>query len=125
MPFSRPVLFSRLVPGASQGLPSEVHGTVRISHHLAALDGTVTPEGPVACPPTGGRTAWFGVVATRVDPEAADTVGRRQGFSSLDGGSPERPDRCGFSWSGSYPDTDATGRFGGSATVPGMFLPRA
>ncbi|MFJ9951291.1 hypothetical protein [Kitasatospora sp. NPDC091207] len=119
--------FSRPVAGAPQGLPSDARGTVRISHHVAALDRTVTSEGSVDCLLTGDRTASFSAVVTRADPEAADSVGKRQGFSVLDGGSPDRPDRVGFSWGVANLDTDAAGQVVegrvGTCMAPAPFAP--
>ncbi|MGV9263291.1 hypothetical protein ACWDRR_01345 [Kitasatospora sp. NPDC003701] len=121
------VPFSRPATGAPQGLPSDARGTVRISHHVTALDRTVTSEAAVDCLLTGDRAASFSAVVTRADPEAADTVGKRLGFSVLDGGSPEHPDRVGFSWGVANLDTDATGQAVegrvGTCMAPAPFAP--
>ncbi|WP_241002903.1 hypothetical protein [Streptomyces sp. CB01881] len=90
--------FTRPLPGLPKGLPTDARGTVRISHHVAGADHAVTSEAAVDCLVTGDRTASFTAVITRADPEVADTVGQRRGFSVLDGGSPRHPDRVGFSW---------------------------
>lgn len=121
--------FSRPLPGAPQGLPSDARGTVRISHHVAAVDRTVTSEAAVDCLVTGDRTASFSAIVTRADPEVADTIGKRQGFSVLDGGSPDHPDRVGFSWGVANLDTDATGQAVegrvGTCMAPAPFAPVA
>ncbi|MFD0275037.1 hypothetical protein ACFVHB_14215 [Kitasatospora sp. NPDC127111] len=119
--------FSRPLPGAPQGLPTDARGTVRISHHVTAQDRTVTSEAAVDCLVTGDRAASFTAVVTRADPEVADTVGRRRGFSVYDGGSPEHPDRVGFSWGVANMDTDGNGQpvegRVGTCMAPAPFAP--
>ncbi|MFF2045137.1 hypothetical protein ACFVVX_32465 [Kitasatospora sp. NPDC058170] len=119
--------FSRPLPEAPQGLPTDARGTVRISHHVAALNRTVTSEAAVDCLVTGDRTASFTAVITRADEEVADSVGQRRGFSVLDGGSPEHPDRVGFSWGVANLDIDANGKAVegrvGTCMAPAPFAP--
>ncbi|MEU6235956.1 hypothetical protein [Kitasatospora sp. NPDC047058] len=121
------VPFSRPLPGAPQGLPTDARGTVRISHHVAAQNRTVTSEGAVDCLVTGDRTASFTAVITRADPEVADSVGQRRGFSVYDGGSPGHPDRVGFSWGVANMDTDGNGQpvegKVGTCMAPAPFAP--
>ncbi|MFI6845075.1 hypothetical protein OG535_06400 [Kitasatospora sp. NBC_00085] len=119
--------FTRPLPGLPQGLPTDARGTVRISHHVAALNHTVTSEAAVDCLVTGDRTASFTAVITRADPEVADTVGQRRGFSVLDGTSPRHPDRVGFSWGVANLDTDPAGGpaegKAGTCMAPAPFAP--
>ncbi|MFG3052640.1 hypothetical protein ACGFZP_17010 [Kitasatospora sp. NPDC048239] len=119
--------FSRVSPEVPQGLPTDARGTVRISHHVAALNRTVTSEAVVDCLVTGDRTASFTAVITRADEEVADSVGQRRGFSVLDGGSPEHPDRVGFSWGVANLDTDPDGKAiegrVGTCMAPAPFAP--
>ncbi|WP_143200531.1 hypothetical protein [Kitasatospora sp. CB01950] len=90
--------FSRPLPGRPQGLPTDARGTVRISHRVPSQNLTVTADAAVDCLVTGGRSATLTAVVTRADPEVADWVGRRYGFSVLDGGRGGNHDRVGFSW---------------------------
>ncbi|MFB6894469.1 hypothetical protein ACFCX4_34810 [Kitasatospora sp. NPDC056327] len=122
--------FSRPLEGIPRGLPTDARGTVRISHHVAALGRTVTSEAAVDCLVTGDGAASFTAVVVRADPEVADTVGRRQGFSVLDGGGHGRsagPDRVGFSWGVANLDTDGGGRpvegRVGTCMAPAPFTP--
>ncbi|MFE1316196.1 hypothetical protein [Kitasatospora phosalacinea] len=92
-PWTRPVPDSPF-----GGLPTDATGTIRISHHVKALDITVTAEGQVDCLVTGGPSASLTAVITRADPEVAGWLGKRIGLSVLDGRGHE-PDRLGFSWS--------------------------
>ncbi|BAJ26569.1 MULTISPECIES: hypothetical protein [Kitasatospora] len=90
--------WTRPLPGSPfGGMPTDATGTIRISHHVKALDITVTAEGQVDCLVTGGPSASLTAVITRADPEVAGWVGKRIGLSVLDGHGHE-PDRLGFSW---------------------------
>ncbi|BCJ27860.1 hypothetical protein [Actinocatenispora sera] len=118
--------FSRPLPGLPSGLPTDATGTVRISHHVAAQNVTVTAEGRVDCLVTGGRTATLTAVITRADPQVADWVGTRRGFSVTDGRGPA-PDRMGFSWDIVNFDTDGAGNptqpSAGTCLAPAPFAP--
>jgi hypothetical protein len=118
--------FSRPMPGLPGGLPTDATGTVRISHHVAAHNVTVTAEGRVDCLVTGGRTATFTAVITRADPQVSDWVGTRRGFSVTDGRG-RVPDRMGFSWDIVNVDTDDAGNpiqpSAGTCLAPAPFAP--
>ncbi|MGW2547688.1 hypothetical protein ACWC5I_44165, partial [Kitasatospora sp. NPDC001574] len=122
------VPFSRPTAQLPQGLPTDARGTVRISHHVTAQGRTVTSEAAVDCLVTGGRTASFTAVVVRADPELADTVGQRRGFSVVDGaGDDGQPDRVGFSWGVANADTDEAGGTtegrAGTCMAPAPFAP--
>ncbi|WP_406207725.1 hypothetical protein OH807_35360 [Kitasatospora sp. NBC_01560] len=121
------VPFTHPLPELAQGLPTDARGTVKVSHHVAALNRTVTSEATVDCLVTGDRTATFTAIITRADPEVADSIGARRGFSVYDGGSPEHPDRVGFSWGVANMDTDSTGKpvegRAGTCMAPAPFAP--
>ncbi|MGW6912994.1 hypothetical protein ACWGB8_04080 [Kitasatospora sp. NPDC054939] len=121
------VPFSRPTSETPQGLPTDARGTVRISHHVASLGRAITSEAEVDCLVTGDRSATFTAIITRADPELADTVGQRRGFSVFDGGSPEHPDRVGFSWGVANLDLDSAGKAVegrvGTCMAPAPFAP--
>lgn len=123
--------FSRPIPAMPQGLPTDARGTVKISHWVAAKNTTVTSEAHVDCLVTGDRTATFTAVVTKADPEVADQIGKRLGFSVYDGsrtghGGHGR-DRLGFSWGVANTDTDEKGQTVegrvGTCMAPAPFAP--
>ncbi|MCX4823594.1 hypothetical protein OG883_27700 [Streptomyces sp. NBC_01142] len=125
---ARAVPFSKPLPGLPTGLPTDARGTVKISHWFAAENKTVRAEGTVDCLVTGGRTASFTAVITRADPEVADWVGKRRGFSVYDGtGKGGDRDRFGFHWGVSNLDTDDKGEAVqakvGTCMAPAPFAP--
>jgi hypothetical protein len=87
--------YTRPLPGAPQGLPTDARGTVEISHYVAALNQTVRAEGTVDCLVTAPGTATLTAKITRADEPIQDWVGKRLGFSVQDNG---RHDRVGLSW---------------------------
>ncbi|GAA2876870.1 hypothetical protein Acy02nite_06580 [Actinoplanes cyaneus] len=91
--------FTRPLPGRPQGLPMDATGTVRVSHHVATSNVTVTFEAAVDCLITSPGYAAMTAVVTRADTPVADWVGKRVGFSVQDGGRGGHGDRAGYSWS--------------------------
>ncbi len=87
--------YTRPIPGAPQGLPTDARGTVEISHYVAALKQTIRAEGTVDCLVTAPGTATLTAKITRADEPIQDWVGQRLGFSVQDNG---RHDRVGLSW---------------------------
>lgn len=94
--------YSQPLPGIPTGLPTDAHGTVRVSHYDAERNTTYTSEGRVDCLVTGPNTATLTAVITEVSPGGPDDLGKRVGFSVYDGGKDKRrsDDRVGFSWNG-------------------------
>ncbi|GHJ36942.1 hypothetical protein [Streptomyces sp. TS71-3] len=94
--------YSRPLPDAPTGLPTDARGTVKVSHYSAERDITYTSEGQVDCLVTGPRTAILTAVITKVSPGGPPDLGKRIGFSVLDGGADagRSKDRVGFSWNG-------------------------
>lgn len=80
---------------------------------------------------TGARTATFTAIVNRADPEVAEWVGQRRGFSVYDGDDRDRSgrdrDRFGFSWGVANTDTDEKGEpvMGrvGTCMAPAPFAP--
>ncbi|WP_250033069.1 hypothetical protein [Paractinoplanes maris] len=118
VPWTRPIP----VPGGEQGSPADATGTVRVAHRVAAQNITVRFEAAVDCMITSPGHASLTAVVTRADPQAADFVGKRVGFSVQDGG--RNGDRVGFSWSASA-DQDESGQWGesrvGTCLAPAAF----
>ncbi|MFD8993750.1 hypothetical protein [Streptomyces abikoensis] len=95
--------YSRPLAGLPSGLPTDAEGTVKVSHYVAALGKTMTAEGRVDCLVTGPGVASLTAVMTKVSPDGPqDWLGKRLGFSVLDGGKEKAgqksKDRVGFSW---------------------------
>ncbi|MEU3354891.1 hypothetical protein [Streptomyces sp. NPDC037389] len=95
--------YSRPLAGLPTGLPTDAEGTVKVSHYVAALGKTVTAEGKVDCLVTGPGVASLTAVITKISPDVPqDGLGKRLGFSVLDGGKEKAghksQDRVGFSW---------------------------
>jgi hypothetical protein len=94
--------YSRPVPGVPTGLPTDAHGTLRVSHHSAERDTTYTADGRVDCLVTAPGSATLTAVVTHVSPGGPDWVGKRIGISVRDGGADGHGraprDRVGFSW---------------------------
>ncbi|MCC3775567.1 hypothetical protein [Streptomyces sp. UNOB3_S3] len=95
--------YSRPLAGLPTGLPTDAEGTVKVSHYVAALGRTMTAEGKVDCLVTGPGVASLTAVMTKVSPDGPqEWVGKRLGFSVLDGGKEKAghksKDRVGFSW---------------------------
>ncbi|WP_328424217.1 hypothetical protein OG470_13475 [Micromonospora sp. NBC_00389] len=116
--------YTRPMPGAPHGLPTDATGTVRVAHRLAANGVTVRFAARVDCLVTAARTATLTAVVTEADPLAADLVGRRLGFSVNDapGG-----DRVGFSWAVVNADQGPDGQWRegtvGTCMAPVPFAP--
>ncbi|MFG2590302.1 hypothetical protein [Streptomyces sp. NPDC048438] len=94
--------YSRPIPGVPGGLPTDAHGTVKVSHYSADRDVTYTAEGTVDCLVTAPGSATLTAVITEVSTGGPNWRGKRLGFSVHDGGV-EKPgkvsrDRVGFSW---------------------------
>jgi hypothetical protein len=102
--------FTRPFPGRPQGNPMDATGTVRVSHHVAALNLTVTFEAAVDCMITSPGFAALTAIVTRADEPVRDTVGTRVGFSVQDAGRGGRGDRVGYTWSMSA-DQDENGNW--------------
>lgn len=96
------VPYSRPLPGAPTGLPTDARGTVKVSHYSAERHITYTSEGQVDCLVTGPHTATLTAVITKVSAGGPPDVGKRLGFSVYDGGKDtgKSKDRVGFSWNG-------------------------
>ncbi|WP_217238584.1 hypothetical protein [Streptomyces sp. AC555_RSS877] len=94
--------FSRPIPGVPSGLPTDAHGTVKISHFSADRGITYTAEGTVDCLVTAPGSATLSAVITDVSAGGPKWLGQRLGFSVHDGGEnkPGRMprDRVGFPW---------------------------
>ncbi|MFF4222775.1 hypothetical protein ACFYZH_07885 [Streptomyces abikoensis] len=95
--------YSRPLAGLPSGLPTDAEGTVNVSHYVAALGKTFTAEGKVDCLVTGPGVASLTAVMTKVSQGGPqEWVGKRLGFSVLDGGKEKAghksKDRVGFSW---------------------------
>lgn len=116
--------YSRPVPGASAGLPTDAGGTVKISHYLASKKQTVRAEGVVDCMVTGPGTATLTAKIVRADEPITSWVGQRLGFSVLDRG---RHDRVGLSWVVSNLDQNKDGEWVegkvGTCMAPAPFAP--
>jgi hypothetical protein len=83
--------FTRPIPEAPSGLPTDARGTVRFSH---VIDGTTYhAEAEVDCLLTGGPVATLTAIITSTS-HGHLPDGQRLGFSVLDG----NHDRMGFSW---------------------------
>ncbi|SPE63522.1 hypothetical protein SNS2_4846 [Streptomyces netropsis] len=121
--------YSRPYPGIPQlenGLPTDAKGTITISHWSAKDNKTMKSVATVDCLVTGDRTATVtATIATVNDPELADTIGERRGFSIHDGRGGQ--DRFGFSWGVGNLDTDEKGNpVGarvGTCMAPAPFAP--
>ncbi|MBU2664218.1 hypothetical protein KOI35_12015 [Actinoplanes bogorensis] len=117
--------YSRPLPGAEHGLPSDATGTVRVSHWVAAQNKTVTFEATADCLVTAPGAATVTAIVTRADKEVADWVGQRVGLSVQDGGR-GHGDRIGVSWVISG-DQDDSGKWGpariGTCLAPTAFAP--
>ncbi|MFI1252444.1 hypothetical protein ACH4U6_01380 [Streptomyces netropsis] len=122
-PYSRPYPG---VPALKNGLPTDAKGTVTISHWSAKDNKTMKSVATVDCLVTGDRTATVTATITTVnDPELADTIGERRGFSVYDGKGGR--DRFGFSWGVGNLDTDEKGNpvpgRVGTCMAPAPFAP--
>ncbi|MER7330774.1 MULTISPECIES: hypothetical protein [unclassified Micromonospora] len=121
---ARATPYTRPMPGAPHGLPTDATGTVRVAHRVAADGSTVRFAARVDCLVTAARTATLTAVVTEADAPVADLVGRRLGFSVYDG--PGR-DRVGFSWAVVNADRGPDGQWreGGVGTcmAPAPFAP--
>ena len=118
VPWSRPIP----IEGGENGSPADATGTVRVAHWLADKKITVRFEAAVDCLMTSPGNATLTAVVTRADPQAADFLGRRVGFSVQD--SARGRDRVGFSWSASA-DQNEAGEWGpsriGTCLAPAAF----
>ncbi|MGW7260575.1 hypothetical protein [Streptomyces sp. NPDC054834] len=114
--------FSRPSSGMPQGMPTDARGTVKISHWVAAENTTVTSEADVDCLVTGDKAATFTAIVTKADPEVAEWIGQRLGFSVYDGGKTGHGghgrDRLGFSWGVANADTNEKGEAIGGEWAP-------
>jgi hypothetical protein len=122
--------YSRPIPGIPGGLPTDAHGTVKVSHYSAERDITYTAQGTVDCLVTAPGSATLTAVITEVSAGGPDWVGKRLGFSVHDGGV-DKPgkasrDRVGFSWddgvnwtTGAEEHMDSVG----SCMAPAAFAP--
>ncbi|MGC4876494.1 hypothetical protein ACLQ26_09580 [Micromonospora sp. DT43] len=121
---ARATPYTRALPGAPHGLPTDATGTVRVAHRLAANGLTVRFAARVDCLVTAERTASLTAVVTEADTPAADLVGRRLGFSVYDG---PGGDRVGFSWSVVNADQGPDGQWRegtvGTCMAPAAFAP--
>ncbi|GIG86888.1 hypothetical protein [Plantactinospora endophytica] len=121
---SRP--YSRPMPGAPDGLPTDATGTVRIAHQVAGEGVTVRFAATVDCLATGPGVATLTAVVTEADAPVEEWVGKRLGFSVYDAGR-HGTDRMGFSWSVVNAEQDESGEWGeagvGTCMGPGPFAP--
>ncbi|MFG3702041.1 hypothetical protein ACGF5C_29715 [Micromonospora sp. NPDC047620] len=121
---ARATPYTRPMPGAPHGLPTDATGTVRVAHRVAPDGTTVRFAARVDCLVTAARTATLTAVVTEADALAADLVGRRLGFSVYDG--PGR-DRVGFSWTVVNADQGPDGQWRegsvGTCMAPAPFAP--
>ncbi|MER5332386.1 hypothetical protein [Micromonospora sp. NPDC002717] len=121
---ARATPYTRPLPGAPQGLPTDATGTVHVAHRVAADGSTVRFAARVDCLVTAARTATLTAVVTEADAPVADLVGRRLGFSVYDG--PGR-DRVGFSWAVVNADQGPDGQWRegsvGTCMAPAPFAP--
>lgn len=121
---ARATPYTRPMPGAPQGLPTDATGTVRIAHRVAADGSTVRFAARVDCLVTAARTATLTAVVTEADAPVADLVGRRLGFSVYDG---PGHDRVGFSWAVVNADQGPDGQWregsAGTCMAPAPFAP--
>ncbi|MFC4021459.1 hypothetical protein ACFOW4_26450 [Micromonospora sp. GCM10011542] len=121
---ARAIPYSRPIPGAPHGLPTDATGTVRVAHRIAADGVTVRFAARVDCLVTAARTATLTAVVTEADVLAADLVGRRLGFSVYDG---PGGDRVGFSWAVVNADQGPDGQWRegtvGTCMAPAPFAP--
>ncbi|MFE7644736.1 hypothetical protein [Streptomyces phaeoluteigriseus] len=123
--------YSRPVPGASTGLPTDAYGTVAVSHYSADRDITYPAEGKVDCLVTAPGSATVTAVITEVGAGGPDWVGERLGFSVHDGGGGEAGkasrDRVGFSWADgvnkAYTDEGEVESPVGPCMAPAAFAP--
>jgi hypothetical protein len=116
--------YTRPLPGADHGLPTDATGTVVVTHRAADSSWTVRFAATVDCLVTAPGTASFTAVVTEGDGPASDVVGKRLGFSVSDRG---RHDRVGFSWAVVNGDQDSAGTWGegraGTCMAPAPFAP--
>jgi hypothetical protein len=124
---ARATPYSRPLPGADGGLPTDAKGTVKISHWVARDDVTVRMEGRVDCLVTSPGVATLTAVITRADAPIADRVGQRLGFSVYDGRDRRGEARVGFSWSVVNGDQNEAGEWGpgraGTCMAPAPYAP--
>ncbi|MEE6312032.1 hypothetical protein V1634_35005 [Plantactinospora veratri] len=118
--------YSRPMPGAPEGLPTDATGTVRISHRVAEAGVTIRIAARVDCLATGPGVATLTAVVTEADEPVRDWVGKRLGFSVYDAGR-HGTDRMGFSWSVVNGEQDENGEWVeagvGTCMGPGPFAP--
>jgi hypothetical protein len=123
---ARATPYTRPMPGAPQGLPTDATGTVRVAHRVATNGVTVRFTARVDCLVTAARTATLTAVVTEADAPVADLVGRRLGFSVYDG---PGHDRVGFSWAVVNADQGPDGQWRegsvGTCMAPAPFAPAA
>jgi hypothetical protein len=116
--------YTRPIPGAPIGLPTDARGTVQISHYVAAWKQTIRAEGTVDCLVTGPGVASLTAKITRADEPVKDWVGKRLGFSVLDNG---KHDRVGLSWTVVNLTQNASGQTEeapvGTCMAPAPFAP--
>ncbi|MET9268535.1 hypothetical protein [Kribbella sp. NPDC003557] len=116
--------YSRPIPGAPIGLPSDANGTVKISHYVAAWKKTIRAEGTVDCLVTAPGVASLTAKITKADEPVQDWVGKRLGFSVQDNG---RHDRVGLSWTVVNLQQGASGQWEeapvGTCMAPAPFAP--
>ncbi|PWR10850.1 hypothetical protein DKT68_07860 [Micromonospora acroterricola] len=121
---ARATPYTRPMPGAPHGLPTDATGTVRVAHRVAADGVTVRFAARVDCLVTAARTATLTAVVTEADAPAAGLVGRRLGFSVYDG---PGGDRVGFSWAVVNADQGPDGQWRegtvGTCMAPAPFAP--
>ncbi|MFI0355124.1 hypothetical protein [Actinomadura sp. 9N407] len=98
---ARATPYTRPMPGAPHGLPSDATGTVKVSHYLDSEDKTVRFEAVVDCMTTSPGNAALTAKVVRGDDEVKEWVGKRLGFSVQDAGKDHKgrsQDRVGLSW---------------------------
>ncbi|WP_020576787.1 hypothetical protein [Actinopolymorpha alba] len=116
--------YTRPIPGAPKGLPTDARGTVKISHYVAAWKKTFHAEGTVDCLVTAPGMATLTAKITKADQPVQEWVGKRLGFSVQDNG---RHDRVGLSWTVVNLDQNAKGEWEeapvGTCMAPAPFAP--
>ncbi|WP_231634119.1 hypothetical protein, partial [Streptomyces clavuligerus] len=110
--------FTRPIPQAGTGLPTDARGTLTISHYVKATGGTMTAIADVDCLVTGGRTATLTAI---VRASGAEPKGKRLGIS-IQQGENGRPDRLGFGWGVANVDGREDGGTG-TCMAPAPFAP--
>ncbi|WP_119726474.1 hypothetical protein [Thermomonospora amylolytica] len=122
---ARATPYTRPVPGAPQGLPTDAVGTVKVSHYLAAQGVTVRFEAEVDCLTTSPGYAALTAKVVRADDLVKGWMGKRLGFSVQDAAG--HRDRVGLSWVVSNLTQNADGQWAeatvGTCMAPAPFAP--